>query len=205
MFMSGGRVLLLGVVATAVMDILSTLARKAHVVAPLPPTLLGRWVASMARGHVRHASIEQAVPVGHEFVIALLAHYAVGVVFASLYLFATSRLDMSPGSAGAAITFGLATCHLSHGMLYAHDPGDVRVWRPEVPVSHLPMKWAALGILSCLAFPPAMGSESRVTSAAIVHEARAVAPQAIAWRRDIHEHRSWGTRRSVPQGWYHNI
>ena len=64
----------------------------------------------MARGRVRHASIEQAVPVGHELVIALLAHYAVGVVFASLYLFATSRLDMSPRSAGAAITFGLATC-----------------------------------------------------------------------------------------------
>jgi len=110
MFMSGGRVLLLGVVATAVMDILGTLARKAHVVAPLPPTLLGQWVASMARGQVRRASIEQAVPVGHELVIALLAHYVVGVVFASLYLFATSRLDMSPRSAGAAITFGLATC-----------------------------------------------------------------------------------------------
>jgi hypothetical protein len=104
------RVLLLGVVATAVMDILSTLARKAHVVAPLPSTLLGRWVASMPRGHVRHVSIEQAVPVDHELVIALIAHYAVGVVFASLYLFATSRLHMLPRSAGAAVTFGLATC-----------------------------------------------------------------------------------------------
>lgn len=110
MFMSVGRVLLLGVVATAVMDILVTLARMAHVVTPLPPTLLGRWVASISRGHVRHASIEQAAPVGHELVIALLAHYAVGVVFALLYLLATSRLDMSPRSAGAAITFGLATC-----------------------------------------------------------------------------------------------
>lgn len=110
MFMSVGRVWLLGVVATAVMDILSTVARKAHVVAPLPPSLLGRWVASVLRGHVRHVSIEQAVPVGHELVIALLAHYAVGVVFASLYLFATSWLDMSPRSAGAAVTFGLATC-----------------------------------------------------------------------------------------------
>lgn len=110
MFMSGGRVLLLGVVATAVMDILGTLAQKAHVIAPLPPTLLGRWFAWVARGHVRHANIEQAAPVGHELLIALLAHYAVGVVFASLYLFATARLGMSPRSAGAAITFGLVTC-----------------------------------------------------------------------------------------------
>jgi hypothetical protein len=69
MFISFGRVLLLGVVATAVMDILSTLARKARVVAPLPPTLLGRWVGSMPQGHVRHASIGQAVPVGHELVL----------------------------------------------------------------------------------------------------------------------------------------
>jgi hypothetical protein len=110
MFMSVGRVLLTGVVATAVMDILSTVARKAHLVAPLPPTLLGRWIASNPLGHVRQASIDQAVPVAHELVIALLAHYAVGVVFASLYLFATSRLDISPRSAGVAVTFGLATC-----------------------------------------------------------------------------------------------
>src|SRR3954468_884713 len=110
MFISVGRVLLLGVVATAAMDILLALARLAHVVTPLPPTLLGRWFASISRGHMRHASIEQAAPVSHEIVIALLAHYAVGVVFASLYLFATSRLEVSPRSAGAAITFGLVTC-----------------------------------------------------------------------------------------------
>ncbi len=110
MFLSVGRVLLLGVVATAVMDVLSTFARMAHVVAPLPPNLLGRWVAWMPRGQLRHVTIEQAAPVGHELVIALLAHYAVGVVFASFYLFATSRLDISPRSAGAAIGFGLATC-----------------------------------------------------------------------------------------------
>lgn len=110
MFMSVGRVLLLGVVATVVMDLLSTVARAARLVTPLPPVLLGRWVASMIRGHVRHATIEQAAPVGHELVIALLAHYAVGVVFALLYLFAMSLLGVSSRGAGAAMTFGLATC-----------------------------------------------------------------------------------------------
>jgi hypothetical protein len=110
MSMSVSRVLLLGVVATGVMDLLSTVARGPRVVAPLPPLLLGRWVASMLRGHVRQANIERAAPVSHVLVIALLAHYAVGVVFASLYLFATSRLGVSPRSAGAAITLGLATC-----------------------------------------------------------------------------------------------
>src|SRR5690348_3052781 len=110
MFMSVGRGVLHGLVAPAVMDLLGSVARPARPPAPLPPVLLGRWVASMLRGHMRHANIGQAVPVGNELVIALLAHYAVGVAFASLYLFATLRLGVSPRSAGAAITFGLATC-----------------------------------------------------------------------------------------------
>jgi hypothetical protein len=45
----------------------------------------------------------------HELALALLAHYAVGVAFAALYLFATQRLGMSPLSVFPALTFGLIT------------------------------------------------------------------------------------------------
>src|ERR1044071_7420727 len=83
-------------------------------------------------------------------------------------------------------------CQASFEMQYARDPTDVRIGRCEVFVRHLPMKWIAFGIISCLALSPAPGSESQVMNAAIERQARAIAPQAIVWRRDIHEHPELG-------------
>jgi Protein of unknown function (DUF2938) len=104
-----GRVLLLGIVATAAMDILSTFAHRAHITAPLPPTLIGRWAAYVLRGQPRLANIEQSAPVSHELAIALLAHYVVGIAFAALYLYAALCVGVSPRSATPAVTFGLVT------------------------------------------------------------------------------------------------
>jgi hypothetical protein len=109
MFASIGRVLLLGIVATATMDVLTTLARKARIAAPLPPILMGRWVAGVAHGQLWHANVEQATPVSRELGIALLMHYGVGFAFAALYLHVTSQLGVSPRYAVPAISFGLAT------------------------------------------------------------------------------------------------
>ena len=50
--------------------------------------------------------------------------------------------------------------------------------------------WGVLGVFLCSA---AYGGVSKpIASAAIEREVRAVAPQAIAWRRDIHEHPELG-------------
>ncbi len=110
MFLSTGRIVLMGVMATATMDILGALARGAHIVTPLPPALIGRWAAAVARGQPLHANIKDATPVDHELAIALLTHYIVGIAFAALYLFATMRLGVSPRSVIPAVTFGLVTC-----------------------------------------------------------------------------------------------
>jgi len=109
MFPSIGRVLLMGAVATATMDIVSTIARRAHIVTTLPPTLMGRWVAGIFQGQLWHANIEQATPVGRELGIALVTHYGVGCAFAALYLYAASRLGVLPRDAVPAVMFGLAT------------------------------------------------------------------------------------------------
>ena len=45
MFLSIGRILLIGVIATLTMDILGAILRRAHWVMSLPPALIGRWVA----------------------------------------------------------------------------------------------------------------------------------------------------------------
>ena len=59
---------LIGVGATAVLDLWLTLLKRLGV-----PTgsfaLIGRWVAHMARGKLRHASISKAEPVSRELAI----------------------------------------------------------------------------------------------------------------------------------------
>jgi hypothetical protein len=109
MFLSTGRMVLMGVMATATMDILGALVHRAHFVKPLPPALIGRWVAEGARGRPLQANIVDAPPVDYELAIALLAHYAVGIAFAALYLSAAMRLGVSPRGLIPAVTFGLVT------------------------------------------------------------------------------------------------
>lgn len=50
--------------------------------------------------------------------------------------------------------------------------------------------WVAIGVL--LGSAAYAGTSGPLTSAAVEREARAVAPQAIAWRRNIHEHPELG-------------
>ena len=109
MFLPLGRLLLMGAIATVTMDIVGALAGRAGIVKPLPPVLIGRWFAAVARGRPLHENIAHAAPVNYELAIALLAHYLVGIAFAALYLFAAARLGVSPRSAIPAVTFGLVT------------------------------------------------------------------------------------------------
>lgn len=105
-----GRTAGLGALATVAMDVLGVLAHRVRLISPLPPRLIGRWVVTLTQGSIRRDGIDQALPVRHEMAIAAVVHYAVGIAFAWLYLAATSRFGVSPGTGAAAATFGLLTC-----------------------------------------------------------------------------------------------
>jgi len=79
-------VLLVGLGATAVTD-LWALARK-HLIGIAPPDfgLLGRWLAGMTRGRLRHPSIAAAPAVRGERLLGWLAHYLIGIAFAGVLL-----------------------------------------------------------------------------------------------------------------------
>jgi Protein of unknown function (DUF2938) len=137
MFLSIGRILLIGVIATLTMDILGAILRRAHWVMSVPPALIGRWVAAVARGQPFQANIQNATPVRHEVAIALLTHYVVGITFATVYLSVTMRLGVSPRSAVAAVTFGLATCvfpwllmfpAMGFGLFGSRGPADTQIF-----------------------------------------------------------------------------
>ncbi|MDQ2701390.1 MAG: DUF2938 domain-containing protein [Pseudomonadota bacterium] len=76
--------IIIGAGATATMD-LWTLARKSLFDVPLPNyALVGRWIAHMRHGRFRHAAIAATAPSRYEALIGWVAHYLIGMAFASL-------------------------------------------------------------------------------------------------------------------------
>lgn len=77
------RVVLIGIGATAVMDLWLLFLKRMGV-----PTLnfafIGRWFGHVFRGQWAHDAIARAAPIKGELALGWLAHYAVGVAFAGL-------------------------------------------------------------------------------------------------------------------------
>src|SRR5262245_30172448 len=75
------RIVLIGIGATAVMD-LWLLALRRFGVPTLSFAFIGRWAGHLARGRFFHAAIGRAAPVRGELALGWLVHYGVGVAFA---------------------------------------------------------------------------------------------------------------------------
>ena len=100
-----GRVVAIGLGATAVMDI--WLIRPGQPFAGFG--LIGRWVGHMARGRFVHASIAQAEPVPGESALGWLTHYAVGVGYAALLVQLLGPHWLHQPTLLPALMFGLLT------------------------------------------------------------------------------------------------
>ncbi len=74
--------LLIGVGATACMDLWSLLLRSVFNVQSLDLGLVGRWIGHFSQGEFSHESIRAAAPVAGERVLGWCAHYSIGVLFA---------------------------------------------------------------------------------------------------------------------------
>ena len=100
-----GRVVAIGLGATAVMDI--WLIRPGQRFAGFG--LIGRWVGHMGRGRFVHASITQAEPVRGESALGWLTHYAVGVAYAALLVLFLGPHWLRQPTLLPALMFGLLT------------------------------------------------------------------------------------------------
>jgi hypothetical protein len=76
----------IGIGATAVMDIWALVQWRVFGARPLDYAMVGRWIGHLARGRIRHDNIAAAPPIAGERVIGWTAHYATGVAFAALLL-----------------------------------------------------------------------------------------------------------------------
>ena len=126
-----------GVIATLFMDILTGIAARLGLVAPLQPALLGRWFASVARAQPFHTDIAHVPAFRYEMPLALVGHYAIGITLACFYLWITARLALPTRFVGVALAYGLCTNALpwllmfpsmGYGFFGSHGPPDTRLF-----------------------------------------------------------------------------
>jgi hypothetical protein len=137
------QVMLIGVLSTLSMDLLTGVAVRLRLVAPLPPNLIGRWFACVARVQPFQADIARTPPVNHELLVALLGHYAIGTVLATLFVWGTGAIGWTR-SLGIALAFGVSTSVLpwllmfpamGYGFFGLHAPDGTRLFVGSL-VSH---------------------------------------------------------------------
>lgn len=98
----------IGIVATLATDLWGQVLKRAGV-----PSgnwgMVGRWVGWFPRGVFAHRPISASAAIPGELAIGWAFHYAVGIIYAALYL-AIVRLGFgSAPTLGSALLFGLAT------------------------------------------------------------------------------------------------
>jgi Protein of unknown function (DUF2938) len=103
------RTLVVGIGATAVMDLWVLFLKRAFGVPSLDYALLGRWIGHLPKGRMFHDPIGRSGAIRGEAAMGWAAHYAIGIAFAALLvgLVGTGWLER-PGF-GPAILFGLAS------------------------------------------------------------------------------------------------
>ncbi|WP_375573139.1 DUF2938 domain-containing protein [Ahrensia marina] len=103
------RAILIGVGATATMDIWAVVMKRAFGVPSLNYGFVGRWLGHMRHGQFAHESIAEAPPIAGEQIIGWSAHYVIGVIFAGLFLFVLGVDWARDPTLLPAVLFGIVT------------------------------------------------------------------------------------------------
>ena len=103
------QVIFIGVVATMAIDIWAVILNKGF---KLPTTnwgMVGRWFGHLPSGKYIHSPISSSEKIRFEHAIGWGLHYAIGIVYAYLYLLVVFYVVKDEPSLITAMTFGLLT------------------------------------------------------------------------------------------------
>ena len=153
MRLSASRVVqgvVVGVGATAVMDLTAEVLRRTRGTGSLDYALVGRWLGHMPAGRFRHESIMTAEPVPSERALGWGAHYTIGSGFAVALAFADSKwLDDPRFVMQPAFGFGVAAAktpspsHARLGSLRAHSAYGIGLWLSGVALKQIRQRMTA--------------------------------------------------------------
>lgn len=80
------RSVLIGIGATAILDLWVLLMSRIFSTPPANWRPVGRWFCHLARGKVFHEDISSAAAFPYELAVGWIGHYVVGIVFAAILL-----------------------------------------------------------------------------------------------------------------------
>ena len=103
------RVLVMGITATIAIDLWATFTNR---MLGWPRTnwgMVGRWIGHMRDVQFIHTSIGLSPPIVHESFLGWVFHYAVGCVYAALYLMFVGTAQSGQPTLVSGVLFGLVT------------------------------------------------------------------------------------------------
>jgi hypothetical protein len=101
--------LLLGLGATAAIDLWALLRRYWLGIALPDYALLGRWLGHMPAGRFRHEAIQRSPSIAGERLLGWTAHYLIGIAFAALLPALWGSAWLEQPRLGPAVLIGIAT------------------------------------------------------------------------------------------------
>jgi hypothetical protein len=101
--------LVMGVGATAVIDVWAKVRQRVLGVPSLDYALVGRWLAYLFRGRFHHERISATPPVRGERLIGWTAHYLIGIAFAAALLGFWGLEWVHRPTLGPALIVGIAS------------------------------------------------------------------------------------------------
>lgn len=115
------RAVLIGIGATALLDLWAQLLRRGFGLPAPNWAMTGRWFGHLARGRARHESIAASEAVANELAIGWIAHYLVGILFALALLAIwgpgwAARPTLAPALIVGWVTVGCGWFILQPGM-----------------------------------------------------------------------------------------
>lgn len=102
-------ILIIGIGATAVMDLWSIVRKLLLDIPPPNYGMVGRWIAHMTHGQFRHDSIAASLPVRGEHIIGWSTHYLTGTAFAALLIGIWGDSWIHNPTVGPALAVGIGT------------------------------------------------------------------------------------------------
>ena len=101
--------ILMGLGATLTFDLWGMFLKQAFKVTPSSICLVGRWLRYMPAGTFKHSNIVSAPQKSAECTVGWIAHYLIGITFASGFVALVGNTWLQHPTPLPAIVFGVAT------------------------------------------------------------------------------------------------
>ena len=102
-------VMVIGIGSSFVMDLWNLFLKRTFGIPSLNYCLLGRWLRHMPEGTFRHASISDSPQKTLECTVGWIAHYAIGIVLAFVFVSVTSGDWVGQPTLLPALLYGVGT------------------------------------------------------------------------------------------------